>query len=155
MTFTLDHTQQTLETLLSHLGFSAQIKIEESEEGPCFQILTEDHEILIGRRGATLDDLQYLLNRLVSKNSNGAPRLRVDVEYFRLMQEDTMLQKVREMAERVRLNGEEIKLSPMNSYYRRLVHRTFKKDPEVESISAEGTHRFKEITLRRRKKPLS
>lgn len=150
MSFSIDDAQQMLESLLGHLGFVAQIKLEETEEGPCFQIHAEDHERLIGRRGETLDDLQYLLNRLVLKRYPDAPRLRVDVEYHRLMQEDKMLQKVREMANRVRQTGQDVKLSPMNSYYRRLIHHTFKKDPEVESISASGSHRFKEITLRRR-----
>lgn len=147
----LGHARQILDTLLGYLGFVVQIEEEETAEGPTLQILTEQPDLLIGRRGEVLDDVQYLLNRILQRRDPKAPRIRVDVEYFRTMREDRLLAKVKELAERVRLTGQPAVLNPMNSYYRRLVHNLFANDPQVVSVSEKGGERFKRITLRLRK----
>ncbi len=136
--------------MLGYLGFVVQIEEENSEEGPTLQILTEQADALIGRRGEVLDDIQYLVNRILQRRDPKAPRIRVDVEYFRTMREDKMLEKVKEQGERVRHSGHEIALQPMNSYYRRLVHNLFVNDPQVMSESEKGDDRFKRIILKKR-----
>jgi spoIIIJ-associated protein len=146
----LDQARQILDTMLGYLGFVVQIEEENGEEGPTLQILTEQPDALIGRRGEVLDDIQYLVNRILQRREPKAPRIRVDVEYFRTMREDKMLAQVKEQAERVRATGHAIVLNPMNSYYRRLVHNLFVNDPQIISESAKGEERFKRITLKRR-----
>lgn len=146
----LDQARQILDTMLGYLGFVVRIEEEEGEEGPTLQVLTEQSEALIGRRGEVLDDIQYLVNRILQRRDPSAVRIRVDVEYFRTMREDKMLEKVKEQAERVRLTGHAIALQPMNSYYRRLVHNLFVSDPQVMSESEKGDGRFKRITLKKR-----
>lgn len=145
----LDQARQILDTMLGYLGFVVQIE-ETQDEGPTLQILTEEPDALIGRRGEVLDDIQYLVNRILQRRDPKAPRIRVDVEYFRTMREDKMLDQVREQAERVRATGHPVVLNPMNSYYRRLVHNLFINDPQIVSESAKGDERFKRITLKRR-----
>ena len=147
----IEHAHQILDTLLGYLGFVVQIEEEDTAEGPTLQILTEQPDPLIGRRGEVLDDIQYLVNRILQRRDPQAPRIRVDVEYFRTMREDRMLAKVKELADRVRSTGQPQLLNPMNSYYRRLVHNLFVNDPVVASESAKGDERFKRITLKRRK----
>jgi spoIIIJ-associated protein len=147
----LEHARQILDTLLGHLGFVVQIEEEQAAEGLTLQILTEESNLLIGRRGEVLDDIQYLVNRILQRRDPQAPRIRVDVEYFRTMREDRMLAKVNELADRVRSTGQPQVLNPMNSYYRRLVHNQFLNDPLVASESEKGDERFKRITLKRRK----
>jgi spoIIIJ-associated protein len=146
----LDQARQILDTLLGYLGFVIQIEEDNGEDGPTLQILTEQAEDLIGRRGEVLEDIQYLVNRILQRRDPGAPRIRVDCEYFRTMREDKMLEKVKEQAERVRATGHAITLNPMNSYYRRLVHNLFVHDPDIMSESSKTGDRFKRITLRRR-----
>ncbi len=146
----LDQARQILDTMLGYLGFVVQIEEENGEEGPTLQILTEQPDALIGRRGEVLDDIQYLVNRILQRRDPKASRIRVDVEYFRTMREDKMLAQVKEQADRVRATGHAIVLNPMNSYYRRLVHNLFVNDPHVMSESAKGEERFKRITLKRR-----
>lgn len=146
----LDQARQILDTMLGYLGFVVQIEEEDGEEGPTLQILTEQPDALIGRRGEVLDDMQYLVNRILQRRDPKAPRIRVDVEYFRTMREDKMLEKVKEQAERVRATGHAIALQPMNSYYRRLVHNLFVNDPQIVSESEKGDGRFKRITLKKR-----
>lgn len=147
----IEHAHQILDTLLGYLGFVVQIEEEDTGEGPTLQILTEQPDPLIGRRGEVLDDIQYLVNRILQRRDPQAPRIRVDVEYFRTMREDRMLAKVKELADRVRSTGQPQMLNPMNSYYRRLVHNLFINDPVVASESAKGDERFKRITLKRKK----
>ena len=146
----LDQARQILDTMLGYLGFVVQIEEENAEEGPTLQILMEQPDALIGRRGEVLDDIQYLVNRILQRRDPKAPRIRVDVEYFRTMREDKMLADVKEQADRVRMTGHSIVLNPMNSYYRRLVHNLFINDPKVMSESSRGDERFKRITLRKR-----
>src|SRR6478609_8293738 len=146
----LEQARKILDTMLGFLGFVVQIEEENSDEGPTLQILTEQPDALIGRRGEVLDDIQYLVNRILQRRDPKAPRIRVDVEYFRTMREDKMLAQVKEQAERVRATGHPMVLNPMNSYYRRLVHNLFVNDPQVASESAKGDERFKRITLKKR-----
>ena len=146
----LEQARQILDTMLGYLGFVVPSEEENSDEGPTLQILTEQPDALIGRRGEVLDDIQYLVNRILQRRDSKAPRIRVDVEYFRTMREDKMLEQVKEQAERVRVTGHAIVLNPMNSYYRRLVHNLFVNDPHVMSESAKGEERFKRITLKKR-----
>ena len=146
----LAQAHQILDTMLGYLGFVVQIEDDDGADGPTLQILTEQPDALIGRRGEVLDDMQYLVNRILQRREPNAPRIRVDVEYFRTMREDKMLEKVKEQAERVRITGHAVVLNPMNSYYRRLVHNLFVNDPVIQSESAKGDERFKCITLRKR-----
>jgi spoIIIJ-associated protein len=81
---------------------------------------------------------------------SGAPRIRVDVEYYRSIREDNLVDHVQQMALRVRTTGKPVVLNPMNSYYRRLVHNVFVNDREIMSVSENGPGRFKRITLKRR-----
>ena len=146
----LEHARQILDTLLGYLGFVVRIEEENGPDGPTLQILTEETDALVGERGEVLDDIQYLVNRILQRRDPAAPRVRVDVEYFRTMREDRMMEKVKELAIRVRATGQPAVLNPLNSYYRRLVHNLFFNDPQVMSESAQGNERFKRITLRRR-----
>ena len=146
----LEHAHKILDTLLGFLGFVVRIEEEDGPDGPTLQIHTEDHDALIGRRGEVLDDIQYLTNRILQRREPGAPRIRIDCEFFRTMREDRLLEKVQEQAERVRLTGHAVQLQPLNSYYRRLVHNLFEKDPKIQSVSEGGDGRFKRITLKKR-----
>ncbi len=144
------HARQILDTMLGYLGFPVQIEEHDGPEGPTLQILTEDADSLIGRRGEVLDDIQYLVNRILVRHIKGAPRIRVDVEYYRSIREDNLVDHVQQMAQRVRATGRPVALNPMNSYYRRIVHNVFLNDPEVMSVSDNSPARFKRITLKKR-----
>jgi spoIIIJ-associated protein len=146
----IEHARKILDTMLGYLGFTVQIEEHDTPEGLTLQILTEDADALIGRRGEILEDIQYLVNRILVRHMTSAPRIRVDVEYYRSIREDNLVEHVQQMAQRVRATGKPVALNPMNSYYRRLVHNVFVNDPEVISISENGPSRFKRITLKRR-----
>lgn len=143
--------KKILDTMLGHLGFMVNIELHEDEEGSCLQILTSESKYLIGKDGERLDDLQYLVNRVLKRHFPKAPRVRVDCEHYRAIQEDHLVEEVHGMAERVKASGKPLKMRPLNAYYRRLVHNALVDLPEVESASPGGDDRLKQITIRMKK----
>jgi spoIIIJ-associated protein len=143
--------KELLDTILGYLGFVVQIEEPQSEGGNLtLQIYTEESRRLIGRDGETLEAIQFLLNRLIQAKDKDAQKVIVDCEMYRSMREDQVVQRVRELAERVRITGRSLQLEPMNSYERRLVHNAFKDDPEVATWSPSDSARIKQITLLKR-----
>jgi len=142
--------RKILDTMLGHLGFHVEIEVHESEEEPSLQILTTRSELLIGKDGERLDDLQYLVNRVLRKHFPKAVRVRIDCEHYRAIQEDKLAAEVRGAADAVKASGKPFKMRPLNAYYRRLVHNALVDDTEVESVSPGGDDRLKRILIRTR-----
>jgi spoIIIJ-associated protein len=147
----LDHASQILDSMLGYLGFAVKIDQDDGPDGLTLQIHTEDSQMLIGRRGATMEDIQYLVNRVLQRHIPNPPRIRVDIDHFRSMREDQMVEEAKELGERVRATGKPEILPPMNSYYRRIIHNVFVNDPQLQSVSLDGQARFKRIQIRRRR----
>lgn len=142
--------QEILEIMLRHLGYTAEVAIDAECEVPGLQVTVEDARAasaLTGKRGERLDDIQHLVNKLLRQKLPDAPRVRVDVNHFRDRKDDSFLNEVRSLADKVRASGHPIKLDPMNSYQRRLVHNLFKDDPAIRTWSPEDDSRMKRITL--------
>lgn len=142
--------KEILDTMLGHLGFVADIQEIETENGIQLQVFTAEGDALIGHNGETLEDLQFLLNRILQSTDRSAPRVQVDIGHWRAMRDDKLRQRIRQIAETVRLTGRPVKLEPMNSYDRRIVHNTLKDDPELMSFSPTDDARIKRITIQRR-----
>lgn len=136
-----------LDTMLGHLGIAATVETEQTADGPCLQIRSADSQAIIGRDGDRLDDLQYLVNRILRRQIPDAERIKVDCEHFRSIREDQMAAEIREIAERVRTSGKPHQLRPLNAYYRRMVHNILQTEEGVESHSPEGDERLKRITI--------
>ena len=146
----VEAAKKILDTMLGHLGFHPEIEIHDSDEEPCLQILTPRSELMIGKDGERLDDLQYLVNRVLKKHFPKAPRVRIDCEHYRAIQEDKLSAEVRAAADAVKSSGKPFKMRPLNAYYRRLVHNALLDDPDVESVSPGGEERLKRILIRPR-----
>lgn len=145
--------REILDAILGYLGFAFEIE-EQERGGHCvLQVYTHDAELLIGRKGETLDELQFLVNRLLQAQNPKAERVIVDVEHHRQMRDDALVATVRKLAEAVRASGKPIQTDPLNSYDRYIVHNAFKDDPEIMTWSPQDDARLKRITLRRRKPP--
>lgn len=147
----LTHASQILDTMLGYLGFTVQIDQIEGPDGLTLQIHTDDSQQLIGKRGSTMEDIQYLVNRILQRHIPEAPRIRVDIEFYRSMHEDKLVDHAKELGDKVRAFGKSEMLQPMNSYYRRLIHNVFADDPEVMSVSLDPNLRFKRIQLKKRR----
>ena len=143
---------EILDTILGYLGFVAEIQEHERDGHQVLQILTHEPERLIGRRDAVIDDLQYLVNRMLAAQYPPGPRVVVDVEHHREMRDDALVEKVHHLAQAVRSTGRPIQTEPLNSYDRRIVHNAFKDDPDIQTWSPQDDARVKRITLRPRHK---
>jgi len=144
----LQSARETLELMLGHLGLV--FEVEEIEQGGrhVLNIRTRDADRLIGRDGHTLEDLQYLLNRILNRHEESSgTNVIVDVEGYRQKEKQDFLGRIRELADQVRRTRQPVVLAPMNSFDRRLVHQAFVDDPEISTKSEEGPARLKQITL--------
>jgi spoIIIJ-associated protein len=144
---TVESANKILDTMLGHLGLAATIELQETHDGPCLQIHSTDSQTIIGHDGDRLDDLQYLVNRILRRQFPNAGRIKVDCEHFRTIREDQMAAEIREIAERVKSTGKPHQLRPLNAYYRRMVHNLLIEDPEIQTHSPEGDDRLKRITI--------
>ncbi len=141
--------KETLELMLTHLELNAVVQEEERSEGIALNILIEEPGWLISEDNQILDELQYLLNRVMHREESDQPKIIVDVNNHRKILQKEFLHSILESVEAVRESGEEMLLPPMNSFERMLVHNHFKNDPEIETSSPSGPDRVKQITVRR------
>ena len=133
--------KDTLDKLLSLLGFPATIEEHKIEDGIFLDVKAEDSGRLIGRQGQTLSDLQYITNRLLFQQDQTVPKVTVDVSGYRAQARESLVKKIQEAAEKVRRWGDPVELEPMSAIDRRVVHQTLRDDPDIEtqSIELEGT----------------
>ena len=139
-----------LDSMLGKLGFEVEIEEQVSEDGIALQISSEDSKILIGRHGERLDDIQYLVNRILQKHDDDAPRVKVDCDHFREQEEERLEEQARDLAEKVKESGKSTRMRPLNAYHRRIVHNALVDDEEVETTSPRGSDRLKRIEIRLR-----
>lgn len=147
--------KETLLQMLHHLGFDdAQVEELDLEGQLMLDVKTDDPGRLIGRQGATLGDLQYLLNRIIHRGDESTPRIVLDVGGYRRQAREQLIKRAKEGAEKVRRWGDILELEPMNAYDRRIVHQALKDDPDIEthSVEVEGSEK-KVILLRPRRHP--
>jgi spoIIIJ-associated protein len=136
-----------LETLLRGMGIRSQVVVHtdlEGDEGPSFvlDIVGADLGILIGRRGETLRDLEYISRLIVASKTHSSERFAVDVEGYRQRRERVLRELAKRMAERVKQNRQPITLEAMPPNERRIVHITLKEHPTVKTQSiGEGERR--------------
>ena len=139
--------RETLELMLGHLGLVFEVEEMESAGRQVLHVRSREAGRLIGRDGQILEDLQYLLNRILNRSEEGAANVIVDVEGYRQKEKQDFLGRIRELADQVRRTGRPLVLAPMNSFDRRLVHQAFAEDPDIATQSEESTARLKQITL--------
>lgn len=144
---TVESATKILDSMLGHLGYAATIDLQQTHDGPCLQINCGDSATLIGKDGDRLDDLQYLVNRILRRRNPDAERIKVDCAHFRAIQEDHLIEEIKAAAERVKATGKPFQLRPLNAYYRRMVHNCLVGDSQIVSHSPPGDDRLKRITI--------
>jgi len=154
----VDFAAHIVDDLLRILDIDAELTIREPltpGDGlgmvrAVIDISGDDLGLLIGRRGDTLQSLQYLVNLIVARRYPGMGAVTLDVEHYRHRREEQVVSLAQRMADRVRQTGAPITLEPMSAAERRLVHITLAEDPELETNSVgEGENRKVVISTRR------
>jgi spoIIIJ-associated protein len=138
-----------LSKVISLMGINATNHIE--KQGDILKIEITDIDpldmgILIGKRGNTLDSIQYLLNLAVNKNRPNYMKVIVDTEGYRAKREETLIRLANKMAEKVKYSRRPIKLEPMNPYERRVIHSTLQNFPGVVTYS-EGEEPYRRVVI--------
>ncbi len=145
--------------LLSALGyeFTLEVADNEADNELAIMIASPDARYLIGNDGDRLDDLQYLLNRIMQARwektwtlPGEPPRIRVDCDHYRERAEALLLRRARSRAERVQKTGRPLQMEPLNAYQRRLVHNALAAMEGIVTESEQTESRFKRITISRR-----
>ena len=115
-----------LSELLKQMKIEATVEAAETEDGLRLNILSATDGLLIGRRGETLDALQYIVSLYMNKDrkENGYRRVSVDTEGYRTRREETLRRLARKNAAQVARTGRSVAMEPMNPYERRVLHST-------------------------------
>ncbi len=140
-----------LAELTGLMGVNVEIAVGNDEEGNVFVQMTGDTlGILIGRRGETLDAIQYLTSLKVNRGQEGYTRVTIDTENYRAKREDTLIRLANRMANRAVKTGRKVSMEPMNPYERRIIHSALQANQAVDTHSeGEEPNRHVVITIRK------
>src|SRR6056297_1280640 len=138
-----------LENLFSKTNIDVDIEVKEAEtnqEQVVYDIHSPDLGIVIGRRGETLDALQYLTSLVVNKDTEEYYRIILDAEGYRDRRKKTLERLARKLAQKAVNKKRKVVLEPMPPHERRIIHITLKKDSRVRSYS-EGEEPFRKVMI--------
>jgi spoIIIJ-associated protein len=149
---TLNESKKFLETVTKLMGAQTSINVQNNGEYIKMDLVGNDLGILIGRRGDTLDALQYLANIVANKN-NDEERIRVivDAEGYRERRKDTLTKLAFRMAEKVKRTGQRVIMEPMNPQERRIIHTALQSESGIQTLS-EGEEPFRKVIISLNKK---
>ena len=144
---TIEAVEDFLKNTMKAMDMEVELKTEIDQDGAlCVDMSGEHMGILIGKRGQTLDSLQYLANRVANKHHEGYVRVKLDTENYRARREETLRHLAKNIAHKVKRNRRPVALEPMNPYERRIIHSALQSDPYVMTHS-EGEEPFRNNTV--------
>lgn len=144
---TIQAVEQFIKDTLNAMSMEVEITTSVDEDGAlCVDMKGEHMGILIGKRGQTLDALQYLANRVANKHQSGYVRVKLDTENYRVRREETLKHLAKNIAHKVKRNRKPVVLEPMNPYERRIIHSALQTDPYVTTHS-EGEEPYRKVVV--------
>jgi len=143
---TARNARDFLKGLTDHMGVPAEIAVCEGAEQLRMVLSGENMSILIGRRGETLDALQYITSLNVNRGREEYLRVSLDTENYRAKREEALRKLAVRMANRAKKSGRRVALEPMNPNERRILHSALQNDPEVTTHS-EGEEPYRRIII--------
>ena len=135
-----------LSGLTERMGVPVAIELQETEEQLRMQMTGEGMSLLIGRRGETLDALQYLTSLNINRGREEYLRVSIDTENYRAKREEALRKLAIRMAGRAKKSGRRVALEPMNPYERRILHSALQDDPDVTTHS-EGEEPYRRVII--------
>lgn len=143
-----DKAKDFLNEVFSAMNMVVVIDINYNEENRNMNIELSGDEmgVLIGKRGQTLDSLQYLVSLVVNKDSEEYIRVKVDTEDYRERRKETLENLAKNIAYKVKRTKRSVSLEPMNPYERRIIHSALQNDRYVTTHS-EGEEPFRRVVV--------
>lgn len=137
-----------LDKVFAAMEVKAEVTVsyDEEEKTMNIDIAGEDMGVLIGKRGQTLDSLQYLVSLVVNKDSESYIKVKLDTENYRERRKETLENLAKNIASKVRRTGHSVALEPMNPYERRIIHSVLQNHKYVETHS-EGEEPYRKVIV--------
>ena len=149
MVFTVEGAATSfLQKVLAAMNITADIEVsyDEEEETVEVNLIGEDMGILIGKRGQTLDSLQYLVSLVANKDSETYIKVKLDTENYRERRKETLENLAKNIAYKVKRTKRTVSLEPMNPYERRIIHSALQNDRYVTTKS-EGEEPYRKVVV--------
>lgn len=141
-----DIAKNFLKSILDEMNIDAKIETILSDDAININMIGDDMAILIGKRGQTLDSLQYLVSLVVNKNRDHYLRVVLDTENYRAKRKETLESLAEKLAAKVKKSRKNVILEPMNPYERRIIHSTLQNNPNV-STKSEGDEPYRKVVI--------
>ena len=138
--------REFLAGLTQRMGVPVEIQLQQTDEQLRMQMAGEGMSLLIGRRGETLDALQYLTSLNINRGRDEYLRVNIDTENYRAKREEALRKLAVRMAGRAKKSGRRVTLEPMNPYERRILHSALQNDPDVTTHS-EGEEPYRRVII--------
>jgi spoIIIJ-associated protein len=141
-------TKKFLDDVFRAMGITATAVVTFDKENSTIEINIDGDEmgVLIGKRGQTLDSLQYLVSLVVNKNSENYIKVKLDTENYRARRKETLENLAKNIAFKVKRTRKPVSLEPMNPYERRIIHSALQNDKYVETYS-EGEEPYRKVVI--------
>ena len=130
-----ERAKEILSDILRHVDVPTVIEAEPREEGVYLNIISNGSGLLIGKRGKTLNALQYLVSRIVQREVGENVSVQIDTEGYRSKREESLTELARELCEKVKKTRRPLTTGPMNAQDRRIIHLVLKEDQDVRTKS--------------------
>ena len=134
-----------------HMTVLVEVSFNEEEKVMDIELKGDDMGVLIGKRGQTLDSLQYLVSLVVNRDSDDYIRVKVDTENYRKRRKETLENLAKNIAYKVKRTKRPVSLEPMNPYERRVIHSALQNDKYVTTHS-EGEEPFRRVVVTLKRK---
>ncbi len=135
-----------LAKIFDEMKLDVVIDVKENGGYLVFDLQGENLGILIGRRGDTLDSLQFLLNLVINDKNNAKVKGIIDIENYRAKREETLIGLGHKLAAKARKTGQKVVLEPMNPQERRIIHMALQNDKRVTTYS-EGEEPYRKVVI--------
>lgn len=135
-----------LKQVTSDMGVNVEIQVSETKEGYLFELIGEGLGILIGKRGQTLDSLQYLVNLVANRYSEQYIRIVLDAENYRQRRKESLEQLAHRLANKAVRTRKSVVLEPMNALERKIIHTALQDVKGVKTYS-EGVEPHRKIIV--------
>lgn len=143
-----DTAKDFLKDVFNAMGMAVvvDVKYDENDNSMEVDLSGDEMGVLIGKRGQTLDSLQYLVSLVVNKNSENYIRVKVDTENYRQRRKETLENLAKNISYKVKRTKRPVSLEPMNPYERRIIHSALQNDKYVTTHS-EGDEPFRHVVV--------
>lgn len=142
----IEETLGFLKSVCVEMGVNAQINVTRKGKNVTFHLSGDKIALLIGKRGQTLNSLQYLAQLVANRYSKQFLNITVDAEDYRSRRNDTLIQLAERMANKATKTGKAVSLEPMPSYERKVIHNALLDYPKIKTTSS-GTEPYRHLVI--------